>query len=80
MTPIVAAVIAAFAAVLVALLTSFTQRVRNELDACLRERRQLKQVLQLVVGSIVGLLAEPQRLELLRAVDKALDDDEHEAA
>ncbi len=75
MTSVAVALITALTAIVVALVTGWTRRVRSELEACLRERRQLKQVLQLVIGSIVGLLPERQRLELLRAVDDALDDE-----
>lgn len=74
MTSVALGLLALFGSILITLLTMFVQKVRGELEACLRDRRQLKQVLQLVVGSIVGLLPQEQKLELLRAVDRALDD------
>lgn len=76
MNTVVAAVIAAFASVGIAAVSWLGARIRRDLDACERDRRQLKQVLHLVVGSIVGLLPERDRLHLLHAVDRALDDDE----
>jgi hypothetical protein len=71
---VIASAVTASATVLVAILGAFFQRIRRDLEACERDRRQLKQVLQLVVGSIVGLLPERERLQLLRAVDDALED------
>ncbi len=66
----------AIAAVIVA---NFGARVRRDLDDCLRERRQLKQVLQLTVSSLVGLLPERDRDRLLVSVANALEEVEDAA-
>jgi hypothetical protein len=72
---VIAAAVTAGGAVGAAVIAALVSRIRRDLEACERDRRQLKQVLQLVVGSIVGLLPERERLTLLRAVDNALEDD-----
>jgi predicted type IV restriction endonuclease len=74
-TAVIAATVTALAAVFVALITAFYNRIRRDLEACERERKQLKQVLQLVVSSIVGLLQPEQKVALLQAVDAALNDE-----
>lgn len=72
MTTIAAAIVTGLLGIgAVAVANAFT-RVRRDLDACLRERKQLKQVLQLTVSALVGLLPEKRRDELLVAVENAL--------
>jgi hypothetical protein len=73
MTPIAVAVITGLFTTLAAIVAVFAQRVRRDLDACLRDRRQLKQVLQLTVGALVGLLPDHQRDQLLVNVAGALE-------
>ncbi len=48
--------------------------MRADLDACLRDRRQLRQVLQLITGAFVGLLPERERLALLRTINETVND------
>lgn len=53
-------------------LSARVRRLEASLDQCLRERQALRRNLQLVVGAIVGLIPEPQRLALLRTIDESV--------
>lgn len=73
MTPIAAAVVAGVFGCAAAAISAALARVRRDLDACLRDRRQLKLSMQLIVGSLVGLLPDAKRDQLLVAVSAALE-------
>lgn len=73
MSAIAAATVAGMFSIGAAIAADFARRVRRDLDDCLRERKQLKQVLQLTVSSLVGLLPAPKRDELLVRVAEALE-------
>jgi hypothetical protein len=77
---VIAALIAGVFSIGAVVLANFATKVRRDLDDCLRERRQLKQVLQLTVSALVGLLPDKKRDELLVAVANALDDVAEKAA
>lgn len=49
--------------------------VEEARDACLRDRRQLRELLQMIAGAFVGLLPERERLTMLAAIDEKLDGD-----
>lgn len=46
---------------------------KRELDACTRERKHLKHILQLVVSAIIGQLPPPQRNALLETLNEGLE-------
>lgn len=64
--------LAGFAAFLIAALTAYLTLgpMRGELEACRRDRRDLRYRLEIVTGAIVGMLPEPDRLQLLRRIDE----------
>lgn len=49
------------------------RRLEQELEVCRRERAGLRQNLQLVVGAIVGLIPERDRLNLLARIDESIE-------
>ena len=60
------------------------EEAKKQRDACERDRRQLRQLIQLIAGAFVGLLPERdshqeiyemlERLTLLRSIDEAMED------
>lgn len=80
MSTIAAAVIAGVFSLSAVALGNLLSKVRRDLDACLRERKQLKQVLQLTVSALVGLLPAQERDRLLLSIDAALENVADEAA
>lgn len=73
---ILAACIGAVGVILAARVSSQIARIKGDLDACLRDRRQLRQLVQLIAGAFVGTLPERERLSLLRRIDETLETDE----
>lgn len=73
---IAAAAVTAVGAIVAVWVGALAQKIRGELEACRRDRRQLRQVLQIVVSSLVGLLPEETRLRLLTNLDDALTPDD----
>lgn len=45
------------------------RRAEHELEACRRERLELRRNEQLVIGALLGLLPTGKRIELLQALD-----------
>lgn len=83
MTTIAAAALGALGAIMAALVAAWVRqmersfqeanrKVRADLDACLRDRQALRQLVQLIAGAFVGLLPERERLTLLRAIDETV--------
>lgn len=80
MTTVAAAIVsgtfALIAGCVVAWFNGQLRDIRGELDVCQRDRRQLRSLVQLIAGAIVGMLPEPERLTLLRRIDEAIPVDE----
>jgi hypothetical protein len=64
-TLVLTAAIAGAASIIVAVVSLLP--VRRRLDECERDRRQTKQLLQLFIGALVGVVPEQARLKLLEA-------------
>jgi hypothetical protein len=73
-TLVLTALIAAAASVLVAFMSA--SPIRRRLDDCERDRRQTKQLLQLFIGALVGVVPETARLKLLEAATEMSTHDE----
>jgi hypothetical protein len=66
----------ALAIALVGLVLRLLAPMRAELEACKKDRRELRLTIQIVVGAIVGLMPEPERLQLLRTIESHLPEEE----
>lgn len=73
MSTVLAAVIAGLFSLGAVVIANFYARIRRDLDACLRDRRQLRQTMQLITSALVGLLQPDQRDALLIAITHAID-------
>jgi hypothetical protein len=74
MSAVAAAFVSGAFAIIVAVIAYEGAKFRRDLDACLRDRKQLRQTLQLIVSALVGLLTDEKRDELLIAVERAVSD------
>lgn len=72
---IVAGVISVVGACFVVWFTGQLREIRRELDNCLRDRRRLHDVMQLVAAAFVRTLPANERRVLLRKIDESLDAD-----